>query len=253
MKLIRSLAVYLYLALVVVFGVPYFKHLEKKKETLGEQAVMEKIYAYARGMAKRIVALTGSNIVIKGKENLPKNETVLYVANHQSYMDIPVMMSVIEQPVGFVAKEEIGRIPFFSQWIVYMKCVLIARGDAHKALTAILQAGKYLKEGHSLVLYPEGTRSVDGTLGEFKAGSLKAAQKGKVAVVPLALQSPRDIMPRNSFFMHKATVTVTVLPEISAEEVQSLDTKALAALVKGRIAQALGQELPVETGDELDG
>lgn len=253
MKLIRSLAVYFYLALVVVFGVPYFKHLEKKKETLGEQAVMEKIYAYARGMAQRIVALTGSKIEIKGKENLPQDEAVLYVANHQSYMDIPVMMSVIEQPIGFVAKEEIGKIPFFSQWIIHMKCVLIARGDARKALTAILQAAKYLKEGHSLVLYPEGTRSVDGLLGEFKAGSLKAAQKGKVAIVPLALQSPRDIMPRNSFFMHKATVTVTVLPKISAETVQSMDTKELSALVKGQIAQAMGQELPVETGDELDG
>lgn len=97
-------------------------------------------------MARRIVALTGSNIIVKGGENLPKDQTVLYVANHQSYMDIPVMMSVIEQPVGFVAKEEIGKIPFFSKWIVHMKCVLIARGDARKALTAILQAGKFLRK-----------------------------------------------------------------------------------------------------------
>ena len=116
MKLIRTLAVYLYLAWIVVLGVPYFKHLEKRKEKLGgDQAVMQKIYAYARGMACRIVALTGSDIIVKGSEHLPKDQTVLYVANHQSYMDIPVMMSVIEQPVGFVAKEEIGKIPFFSK------------------------------------------------------------------------------------------------------------------------------------------
>ena len=74
MKLIRTLAVYLYLAWIVVLGVPYFKHLEKKKEKLGgDQAVMQKIYAYARGMARRIVALTGSNIIVKGGENLPKD------------------------------------------------------------------------------------------------------------------------------------------------------------------------------------
>lgn len=253
MKLIRSLAVYLYLALAVVIGALYYNHLGKKKETLGEQAFLEKVYAYARTSSRRILALTGSRITVQGQENLPQEETVLYVANHQSYMDIPVVMSIVERPLGFVAKEGLGKIPFMSKWFLHMKCVLIARGDTRKALTAILQAAKYLKEGHTLVLFPEGTRSVDGTLGEFKAGSLKMAQKGKVAIVPLALQNPRDILARNQVWVHKADVTVTVLPKIPAETVQTMDTKELAMLVRGQIAQALGQELPAETGDELDG
>ena len=103
------------------------------------------------------------------------------------------------------------------------------------------------------MLYPEGTRSADGCLGEFKAGSLKAAQKGKVAIVPIALQGARDIMPRNSFWIYKAQATVTVLPMISAETVQSMDTKELTALVKGQIAEALGQSLSAESGDETNG
>lgn len=162
------------------------------------------------------------------------------------------MMSVIERPVGFVAKEELGRIPFFAQWIVYMKCVLITRGDTRKALVAILQAAKLLQQGHSLVLYPEGTRSIDGSLGEFKAGSLKAAQKGKAIVVPVAIDGARNIMPRNSFWMYKSDVTVTILPAISAEVVQDMDTKELAMLVKRQIASALGQSLPTD-GDESHG
>lgn len=253
MKVIRTLAVYIYLGLVVLIGVPYFKSLDRKKDKLGEDAVMEKIYAYASGMARRIVRLTGSKVVVKGAEHIPQSGATLFVANHQSYMDIPVVMSVIDRPVGFVAKEEIGRIPFFSQWIIYMKCVLITRGDARKALTAILQAAKLLQQGHSLVLYPEGTRSVDGVLGEFKAGSLKAAQKGKAAIVPMAIDGAREIMPRNSFWMHPATVTVTVLPVIPAEQVKAMDTKELAASVKGQIAAALGQPLPDASGDELHG
>lgn len=252
MRLIRTLAVYGYLALIVVCGVPYFNHLEKNKEKLGEQAVAEKIYAYARNMARRIVALTGSTITVKGTEHLPQEGAVLYVANHQSYMDIPVIMSVIERPVGFVAKEEIGKIPFFKKWIVHMKCVLITRGDARKALTAILQAAKLLQQGHSLVLYPEGTRSKDGMLGEFKAGSLKAAQKGKSMIVPLAVDGARDIMPRGSFLMYRRPVTVTVLPPISADQVQAMDTKELAWLVKRQIAQTLGQDVTAN-GDELHG
>lgn len=252
MKVIRTLAVYIYLGLVVVLGVPYFKSLDKKKEKLGDAVVLETIYAYASRMARQIVRLTGSRITIKGAENIPKSGATLFVANHQSYMDIPVMMSVIERPVGFVAKEELGRIPFFAQWIVYMKCVLITRGDTRKALVAILQAAKLLQQGHSLVLYPEGTRSIDGSLGEFKAGSLKAAQKGKAIVVPVAIDGARNIMPRNGFWMYKSDVTVTILPAISAEVVQDMDTKELAMLVKRQIASALGQSLPTD-GDESHG
>lgn len=252
MKVIRTLAVYIYLGLVVVLGVPYFKSLDKKKEKLGDAVVLEMIYAYASRMARQIVRLTGSRITINGAENIPKSGATLFVANHQSYMDIPVMMSVIERPVGFVAKEELGRIPFFAQWIVYMKCVLITRGDTRKALVAILQAAKLLQQGHSLVLYPEGTRSIDGSLGEFKAGSLKAAQKGKAIVVPVAIDGARNIMPRNSFWMYKSDVTVTILPAISAEVVQDMDTKELAMLVKRQIASALGQSLPTD-GDESHG
>lgn len=252
MKVIRTLAVYIYLGLVVVLGVPYFKSLDKKKEKLGDAVVLETIYAYASRMARQIVRLTGSRITINGAENIPKSGATLFVANHQSYMDIPVMMSVIERPVGFVAKEELGRIPFFAQWIVYMKCVLITRGDTRKALVAILQAAKLLQQGHSLVLYPEGTRSIDGSLGEFKAGSLKAAQKGKAIVVPVAIDGARNIMPRNGFWMYKSDVTVTILPAISAEVVQDMDTKELAMLVKRQIASALGQSLPTD-GDESHG
>ena len=249
MKLIRTLAVYVYLGLVVICGVPYFNYLQKKKVQLGEQVVTEKIYVYARRMAKRIVALTGGKITVRGAENLPKEGAALYVANHQSYMDIPVLMSVIARPIGFVAKEEMGKIPFFKKWIVHMKCVL----DARKALTAILETAKLLQQGHSMVIYPEGTRSVDGILGEFKAGSLKAAQKGKVMIVPVAIDGARDIMPRGSFFMYKKNVTVTVLPPILAEQVQAMDSKELATMVKRQIAQALGQSVPEKNGDELHG
>lgn len=253
MRFIRTFAVYIYLGLVVAFGVPYFNHIEKKKEALGgESAAMVKRYAYARTMAKRIVALTGSKITIKGQENIPEGQAVLFVGNHQSYMDIPLMMTSISRPIGFVAKDNLGKIPFFDKWLMYLKCVLIARGDARKALVAILEAAKILKGGHSLVLFPEGTRSADGTLGEFKAGSLKAAQKGNVGIVPVAIKGAREIMPRNSFWMYKSQVTVEFLPFLSAEEVKASETKALAKNVKNQIARAIGQPVEEEIEDGVE-
>ena len=179
---------------------------------------------------------------VNGVENLPKEGAVLYVSNHQSFMDVPAIMAVLDRPTGFIAKDDLGKIPFFKEWVVQLKAVLIARGDARKALTAIIQAAKLLQQGHCMVLYPEGTRSRDGKLLEFKAGSLKAAQKGNAAIVPVAIDGAMDVMKRDSYWIHKADVTVTIMPAIPAEEVKAADTKELADRLKKQIADVLGQE-----------
>lgn len=238
MDVIRTVLACLYLVLVWMIGVPYFRYMEKHKS---ESVALQKSYGYARMVSRGIIALTGSRLTVEGAEHIPKDGAVLFVVNHQSYMDIPVMMSVCEQPVGFIAKEGLSRVPFMGRWFAYLKCVLIARGDARKALEAILQAAKLLQSGHRLVLFPEGTRSADGKLGEFKAGSLKAAQKGKAVIVPVALQGMRECMSRGGVIMHKSQMKATILPAISAETVQQMETKELSTLLRNQIGQVLGQ------------
>ena len=243
MKLLRSLAVYVYLAGKVVYGTRYFKKLEAQKESLGDAVVAMKIRDYYHGMALKILKLTGGSYVVKGAENLPKEGTALYVANHQSYMDIPAVLGVLERPAGFVVKDDLEKIPFFDQWLTYLQCVPIARGEARKALEAILKAAKILKSGRDMVLFPEGTRSKDGTLLPFKAGSLKAAQRGNAMIVPLAIDGACDVMPRGSFVIQPKQITVTVFQPIPAETVKEMDTVDLALLVRNQIAGALNQPL----------
>lgn len=243
MKLLRSLAVYIYLIVKVVLGASYFKKLEARKEELGGDAVVaQKVCDYGHHMALKILKLTGGTYVVKGAENLPADGNVLYVANHQSYMDIPSVMAAINRPIGFILKDDLNRIPFFNQWIAQMQCVPIARGEARKALEAILKAAKILKSGHNIVLYPEGTRSKDGTLLPFKAGSLKAAQRGNAMIVPMAIDGACDVMPRGSFIIRPKQITVTVFPPIPVETVKEMDTIDLALMVRNQIAGALGQE-----------
>lgn len=250
MTLIRTLVVYIYVIAAVIRGAFYYEKLQKQKDVLGEEMVQQKIHNNASRVAKNIVKLSGANLTVKGKEHLPKEGAVLYVSNHQSFMDVPVIMAILDRPTGFIAKDDLGKIPFFKDWVVQLKAVLIARGDARKALTAIIQAAKLLQQGHSLVLYPEGTRSKDGKLLEFKAGSLKAAQKGKAVIVPYAVDGAMDVMKRDSYLIHKANVTVTIMPAIPVETVQAMDTKELANLVKKQIAEALGQEfVPQDKAD----
>ncbi len=243
MKLLRSLAVYLYLAGKVVYGTSYFKKLEGQRESLGDDAVNQKIYEYWHHMATKILKLTGGSYEIKGAENMPAEGTVLFVANHQSYMDVPAVMAIMGRPMGFVVKDDLEKIPFFDQWLVHMQCVPIARGEARKALEAILKTAKILKSGYNMMLFPEGTRSKDGKLLPFKAGSLKAAQRGNAMIVPIAIDGACDVMPRGSFIIHPKQITVTIFPAIAVETVKELDTVELAMMVRNQIACALGQEL----------
>jgi len=242
MTLIRTIVVYIYIIAAVIRGSFCYKKFQKQKDILGEELVQQKIHDHASGVAKRIMKLSGARMKVNGVENLPKEGAVLYVSNHQSFMDVPAIMAVLDRPTGFIAKDDLGKIPFFKEWVVQLKAVLIARGDARKALTAIIQAAKLLQQGHCMVLYPEGTRSRDGKLLEFKAGSLKAAQKGNAAIVPVAIDGAMDVMKRDSYWIHKADVTVTIMPAIPAEEVKAADTKELADRLKKQIADVLGQE-----------
>ena len=250
MILIRTLAVYCYVIAAVIRNAGYYQKLRSQEEVLGADVVQQKIHDRASAVAKRIMKLTGANMKVVGKENLPKEGDVLYVSNHQSFIEVPAIMAVLDRPTGFIAKDDLGKIPFFRDWVTELKAVLIARGDARKALTAIIQAAKLLQQGHCIVLYPEGTRSRDGKLLEFKAGSLKAAQKGNAMIVPVAVDGAMDVLKRDSYLIHKADVTVTIMPPIPVEDVNASDTKELADRVKKQIADALGQEFVSQ--DELE-
>ena len=244
MTIIRTLLTYLYIILNVVFSKPWLASIQKKKEAgkLTAEEAYAKAHKYYMKFGKGCFALSNVKVEVTGLENVPQDEAVLFVANHQSYFDIPAIMYSIPKPMGFVAKDDLGKIPFFKQWIISSGSVLIARGETRKALEAIINAAKILKSGQSLTIFPEGTRTTDGKLLEFKPGSLKAAQKGKVAIVPVVIDGAVDVLNRNKFLIQPKTIRLTVLNKIDVEEVQSNDTTMLAERIRHYIAVVLVQE-----------
>ena len=133
MNLFRSVAIYFCVIGSVIRGVGHHNKLEADAEALGGQdAVDAEFFKYAKKTAARIMKLNGSQLLVRGEENLPKEGPVLYVANHQSYMDIPVMVHLLRHPAGFIAKDNLADIPVFKNWFSYLNCVLIARGDARR-------------------------------------------------------------------------------------------------------------------------
>lgn len=156
-----------------------------------------------------LLKITGTKIEVRGKENIPEaGNSVLYVSNHRSYFDIICTYVLMKGDTGYVAKQEFGNIPVFMTWMKYIHCLLLDRSDPKKAIRTMNSGVDELKNGVSLWICPEGTRTKtdsDLEMMEFKAGSFKLAEKSKRPVLPVALTGTRNIYEGNGKFggLHK--------------------------------------------------
>jgi 1-acyl-sn-glycerol-3-phosphate acyltransferase len=192
-------------------------------------------------LAKGVVSLSGARVSIRGKENLPETGPVLFVSNHQSYFDIPILIALMDKPLAFIAKMELSKIPMLSTWMKYMHCVFMDRKDVRQSLKAINKGVKFLKEGYSLVIFPEGTRSEDGSLREFKPGALKLATKSKVPIVPVTIKGAYKIMPRDNLKIRPADVEVIISEPIFIDDEMAKDSMKLSNKVRHIIEEELNK------------
>jgi len=197
-------------------------------------------HAIARKWAQSGLKMNGSSIHVSGIENVPKTGGVLFVANHQSNFDIPIMVGHIPRDKGFIAKLELLKVPSFSRWMKYIGCIFIDRKDPRQSLTAISEAAERLKAGHSIVIFPEGTRSADGTVGPFKAGGLRLAIKARAPIVPVSINGSKNIMPKGTSIIRSASVNVIISPPLLWDEYKESDSSEISEMVRDRIISNLG-------------
>lgn len=175
-------------------------------EAMGRTEQLEaRIDKTARTWAKRLVAASGSKVQVSGAEFIPTDRSVLFVANHQSNFDIALLLGYVPRAKGFIAKIELANIPIVSAWMKKMHSLFLDRGNLRKSLLTMREAVEILKQGHSLVIFPEGTRSKSNTLAEFKKGSLSIAEKANVPVVPVTIIDTYKILEGNQGFRIKPT------------------------------------------------
>ena len=185
--------------------------------------------------AKTLVDIVGGRVTVNGADNLPKG-AVVFVANHQGSFDIPVLIAFIPKPFGFISKIEVLKIPIVGGWMRVMNCVFMDRSSRAKSTLAIGEGVEVLKAGHSLVIFPEGTRSKGGPVQTFKAGSVRLAIDAEVPIVPIAIDGTADMLEKNKFFMTPADVTITILPPIPVEKIKTMESKELAGYVQALIS-----------------
>lgn len=182
---------------------------------------------------------SGSTIEVHGLENVPKDETVVFISNHQGNFDIPILMGYIDKPKGFISKIEAKKIPIVSAWMELIHCVFMDRSTLKGSAGAIIEGIKLLKQGHSLVIFPEGTRSKGDQMGTFKSASFKLATKAKVAIVPVTINGSYKIMEQNNNKIKPAQVILTIHKPIETKDLSKEELETLPNQVETIISSAL--------------
>lgn len=185
--------------------------------------------------------ISGAKIEVKGLENVPKDQAVLFIGNHTSLFDIIITYPLMKNYTGYIAKKEIKKVPFLSWWMYFVNCIFLDRSNPRQGLTSILKATDYIKNGISIFLFPEGTRSKDGKLHEFKDGGFKIATKSKCPVIPVGIQNTSNLLERQFPRIKSSYVTVTFGKPIYTADMDRAQQKALPAQVWNEVKKLSGQ------------
>ena len=141
--------------------------------------------------------LSGCQKEVIGIENIPADTPVMFAANHRSFYDIILAYAVLASAgvqAAFVSKIELKRVPMIAQWMYFLNCLFMDRGDMKQNMGVILNAIALIKEGYSIYIAPEGTRNATDTLLPFKEGSMKIATKTTAPIVPVCIKNTENIL-----------------------------------------------------------
>lgn len=168
---------------------------------------------YLRNWLNPLVDMAGVDFKVKGREKIPTDRAVIYTPNHAGAFDIPAIVLNTPAPPMFMAKKELGKIPVLKNWMEVLDCVFVDRSNKNSAHSSLHDAIEKVKTGRSLVVFPEGTRSKTGELGEFRGGAMKIAMETGATIVPVLIEGTRDRLEATGN-VTAGTVYVTFLDPI---------------------------------------
>ncbi len=174
----------------------------------------------------------------------------VFLANHQSYFDIPALYATVPEPVLFAAKRSLFRIPIFGWGLAAGGFIPVDRTDPSKGKDAFTTAGERLRGGSSVLFFPEGTRSCDGRLGRFHRGGFLLALKHGLPIVPVGISGAFQVMPRGTLVVRPGTIRIRYGSPVSAVEYGLQGRHRLVNDVRRAIADLAG--LPVEETPSRD-
>jgi 1-acyl-sn-glycerol-3-phosphate acyltransferase len=203
------------------------------------QSSARPLYVLGRFGVRTALRLAGVSVEVTGDETLRDCANTVVMANHLSHLDAPVLFTVLPPDFKVVAKRELFKLPFLGNTFRIARFVEVDRKDPDQSRTALRKSVEGLKSGDCFLVFPEGTRSADGTLGALKKGGFLVAIEAGSRVVPVAVTGTHELMPKGGFRIRSGRVTVKVLEPVDASAYRVEDRDRLVSEVRGRIAAAL--------------
>lgn len=186
--------------------------------------------------------ILGIRIEVTGIDVVERNKPYIFMSNHLSFLDGPLLYFVIPQQVRVILKKEIFRIPIIGLGMKQVGFVPVDRKGIRGGKKSIDHAVRLMNEkGYSFLIFPEGTRSRDGKLQEFRRGGFFLAQTSQSAIIPISLEGTYELMRKGSFFVKKGKIKVSFHPAVSVLGNRKEDLPALLEEVRGVIRSGLAE------------
>jgi 1-acyl-sn-glycerol-3-phosphate acyltransferase len=181
-----------------------------------------------------IVWMAGIKFTVKGLENIPTDKrSYIVVSNHESVIDIPILCYTLPFNVYFVAKNGIKKVPFIGWYMHAMGMIFLSNKSTEKSLKSMISAGALIRKGKSVITFPEGTRSTNGTIGTFKKGTFIMAEQAGVDILPVKITGAGKIWPSLGFTIKRGPVTVSFGKPISTTGLNKETRAAFIEQVRG--------------------
>jgi len=197
------------------------------------------IYVPVRFCVRIGLKLAGVKIVVDGLDRLDPATTYVFTPNHQSIIEVPLMVTYLDRNTAFLAKKELFKIPIFGNGMRQIGIIPVDRSNSAAAVESARNATRNLRAGKSYVVYPEGTRSPDGRLLPFKKGAFLMAVDAGVPVVPITVSGSSRVMPKGKVRVLPGTIRLTIHEPISTTGYSRANVSQLVDLVRTRVVSAL--------------
>jgi 1-acyl-sn-glycerol-3-phosphate acyltransferase len=200
------------------------------------------LYRVALGGVRLGLWLSGISVRVRNPENIQRDRAAVYAVNHASNVEPPILYETLSElfpRLRILYKAELRKLPILVRAFDLAGFVPLERGNREQSLPAIERAAEALREGHSFLIFPEGTRSRTGELLPFKKGGFIMAVKGQAPIVPVAIVGARDAMRKGSLIIRPVRVTVSFGAPVPTTGLTLEDREPLISAVRGAVATLL--------------
>ena len=200
------------------------------------------IYSPSRFFIRLGLRLVGVRVEVRGLEHLDSGQTYIFTPNHQSMIEVPLLITYLGRNPAYLAKKEVFRYPIFGYGISLMGVVPVDRSNSVAAIESARLATEKLRTGKDYVVYPEGTRSPDGRMLPFKKGAFMMAIEAGVPIVPVSISGSSTIMPKGEVKIFPSTIYVTIHEPINTGGYSRANISELVAQTESKVRSGLSDE-----------